>query len=157
MARGLDCKVARGWPMREVDELLSPGTGEMAQTFSHPREYTRVRARLTARIFNQERGEFTCPVRDLGFGGVFVEAADCLRADDTCKVEISLDSSTDGPKVEASGRVARVEPGRGLAITFTEMTLDSFDHLDRLVFFGASNRDEVHLELDAELGLKPKR
>ena len=86
-----------------------------------------------------------------------MEAADCLRSDDTCKVEISLDASTDGPKFEASGRVGRVEPGRGLVIRFTEMTLDSFDHLDRLVFLGASNRDEVHLELDDELGLKPKR
>ena len=109
----------------------------------------RVRMAMTAKIANPDRGVLSCPVRDLGLGGVYVEADDCLRAGDICTMQISLDAIQDGPRVEAHGRVVRIETGRGTAIEFTGMSSESFDHLDRLVFFNASAAEEDrNLSLD---------
>ena len=109
----------------------------------------RVRVAMTAKIANPDRGVLSCPVRDLGLGGVYVEADDCLRTGDICTMEISLDAIQEGPKVEAHGRVVRIEPGRGTAIEFTGMSSESFDHLDRLVFLNVSAaEDEKNHSLD---------
>jgi hypothetical protein len=48
-------------------------------------------------------------------------------------MDITLDPFPNGPQIKVSGRVVRVDPGRGIAIEFTDMPLESFDHLDRLV------------------------
>lgn len=126
----------------------------MAPTFSKSREFARLRTPMTAKISNPDRGVLTCPVRDLGLGGIFVEADDCLRAGDACAMEIGLDDSPDGPKVEAYGRVVRVEAGRGTAIEFTGMSPESFDHLDRLMFYNAAGPDEKGRELDTDFRVK---
>jgi hypothetical protein len=76
-------------------------------------------------------------VRDVGLGGIFV-VDDCQELPDPGRMEITLDAFPEGPRIQAAGRIVRVEPGRGLAIQFTDMPLESFDQLDRLV---ASNPD----------------
>ncbi len=115
----------------------------MAPTFSQSREFVRVQTPMTAKISNADRGVLSCPVRDLGLGGIFVEADDCLRAGDACAMEIGLNDSPDGPRVEAYGMVVRVEPGRGTAIEFTGMSEESFDHLDRLMLLNSAGSDEL--------------
>jgi hypothetical protein len=46
----------------------------------------------------------------------------------------------------ATGQVVRVEPGRGAAIEFTDMPLESFDKLDRLVHLGSTGRDRSRVD-----------
>ncbi len=70
------------------------------------------------------------PLRDVGLGGVYVEGEGPLVVGETCRMEIELGP---GARILATARVLRVEPGRGAALEFTEMTLDCFDDLDRFV------------------------
>ncbi len=115
----------------------------MAPTLSQAREFERVRIPMTAKISNPDRGVLSCPVRDLGLGGIFVEADDCLRSGDVCAMEISLDYNPDGPRLEAYGRVVRLEAGRGTAIEFTGMTPEAFDLLDRLMALNRGNGEDL--------------
>ncbi len=115
----------------------------MAPTFSQSREFERVRIPMTAKISNPDRGVLSCPVRDLGLGGIFVEADDCLRAGDVCAMEICLDYNPDGPKLETYGRVVRVETGRGTAVEFTGMSPEAFDHLDRLMILNRESGEDL--------------
>ncbi len=78
-----------------------------------------------------------CPVRDLGLGGIYVLVTTRLRHGQTCAMELQLSSKPGGPKIEARGQVVRIEPGRGAALQFTELSLEAFDRLDRIVFDAA--------------------
>lgn len=129
------------------------GAITMAPTYSQSREFERVRIPMTAKISNPDRGVLSCPVRDLGLGGIFVEVDDCLRSGDVCAMEICLDYNPDGPKLETYGRVVRLETGRGTAIEFTGMSPEAFDHLDRLMILNRENGDA----LDEDLARKHRR
>ena len=107
-----------------------------------------MRARITARMSVPDRAVRVCPVRDVGLGGVYVAADGFLRRGDACALELCLSASPKSPKVEVSGRVVRVEPGRGTAIEFTQMSLESFDHLDRLVSAHVPDPPKADSELD---------
>ena len=43
-------------------------------------------------------------------------------------------TAPESTRIRAIGRVLRSSPGSGAAIEFTNMTVESFDALDRLVF-----------------------
>lgn len=105
----------------------------MAPTFEQTRQYERVRPRMTVRMALRDELVQVCPVRDLGLGGIYVLVTTRLRPGQTCAMELQL-SKPDGPKIEARGRVVRVEPGRGAALQFTGLSLEAFDQLDRIVF-----------------------
>ena len=92
---------------------------------------------------NGDRPVRACRVRDVGFGGVFVLAEGPIRAGDHVALELAPALVPRRRSVRAKGRVVRVEPGRGIAIEFTDMTLESFDFLDRLLHLGPRSRDRV--------------
>ncbi len=77
------------------------------------------------------------PVRDLGLGGIYVLGTTRLRPGQFCAMELQLSSKPDSQKIEAGGQVVRVEPGRGAALQFTDLSLEAFDRLDRIVFNSA--------------------
>ncbi len=115
----------------------------MAPTFSQSREFTRIRMRMTARVSAPDRAVRLCPVRDVGLGGIYVETDDCLRTGEICAMQLILSPSPSGPQLQATGRVVRVEPGRGTAIEFTTMSLESFDYLDRHIYDHTSEPEDV--------------
>lgn len=89
---------------------------------------------MTARVVLPGRPVQICPVRDLGLGGLYVESAGWLRLGQTCTVELRLSAAPESPEIPACGRVVRVEPGEGTAVQFTELSIESFDRLDHIVF-----------------------
>ena len=113
----------------------------MALTSVQHRDFTRVRVPMTVRITTSYRGVRTCKLRDLGLGGVFVDADDCLRDGGECTLEIRPDSAPEHSGLSFSGRVVRIEPGTGTAIEFTAMTLDAFDEIDRLLAYDSQGSE----------------
>ncbi len=89
---------------------------------------------MTARMSIPDRPVHVCPVRDVGLGGVYVQADGWLRAGQICALEFKLNALPESPMIEACGRVVRVETGGGTAIQFTQLSLEAFDRLDRIVF-----------------------
>jgi hypothetical protein len=87
---------------------------------------------MMARMSSADQILRSCRVRDIGLGGLYVED-DHLSVGDTWSVKLLSARDRRAPALEAWGRVVRVEPGQGTALEFTEMTLESFDRLDRLV------------------------
>ena len=74
-----------------------------------------------------------------------------LRPGDRYSLELTPQLSVSRRRIRASGLVVRVEPGRGAAIEFTDMSVQSFDALDRLV-----NQSAVRRERGAMLRLGPR-
>ena len=92
---------------------------------------------MTARMSIPDKLVHVCPVRDRGLGGIYVEVEARLRPGQTCAMELQLGSKPNSPRIEALGQVVRVEPGHGAAFQFTDLSLDAFDQLDRIVFEAA--------------------
>ena len=94
---------------------------------------------------NPDQPVRSCRVRDLGLGGVFVVANAELRPGDRYSLELSPQLSVSRRRIRASGLIVRVEPGRGAAIEFTDMSVQSFDALDRLVNRSAGRRERSEM------------
>ena len=71
----------------------------------------RVRVPMTARLTAVGKEPDVYPVRDLGLGGVFLESDTCLRLGDLCTLEVGIEDGPENPKLVATGRAVRVEPG----------------------------------------------
>jgi hypothetical protein len=99
---------------------------------------------MLARMSSTDRTLRSCRVRDIGLGGLYVED-DHLAMGDTWSVKLLPAGDRRASALEAWGRVVRVEPGQGTALEFTEMTLESFDRLDRLVDQNGSRVDTGRL------------
>ena len=92
---------------------------------------------MTARMTIPDKLVHICPVRDLGLGGLYLEVETRLRPGQSCALVLQLSSKPDRPGIEVSSQVVRVEPGRGAALEFTELSLEAFDQLDRIIFDSA--------------------
>ena len=101
----------------------------------------RVRVPMTARLTAVGKEPDVYPVRDLGLGGVFLESDTCLGLGDLCTLEVGIEDGPKNPKLVATGRAVRVEPGRGTAIVFTNMTVEAFDQIDRLLTYQDTDGD----------------
>ena len=128
----------------------------MAQGFPHARGFTRVQLKLTVEVCAGGGAVFSGPVRDLALGGIYVLGVCPLLPDEPCMIEIKLMGEDPGLKVQTRGRVVRVEQG-GAAIEFTELSLDAFEHLQKLILYNSEQPDEIEEEFASCIGLGRRR
>jgi len=96
---------------------------------SDDRLFLRSAAKLAVRITSELGPCLRGTVLDVGLGGFFVVCTERLPVGTLCELEI--DARGAGP-IEATGRVAHVEPD-GMGIQITELALEHYDELRRLV------------------------
>jgi hypothetical protein len=82
------------------------------------RRHSRKLLRIEARYQDSHGRVLKGTVRNVSLGGVFIETQHPLEMNDTLRV--SLDAHDLGKVIDVSGRVARLEPNRGMAIEFDE-------------------------------------
>lgn len=128
----------------------------MANRPSEKREFIRIP--FTAEVeINAERGAIRATKGiDIGMGGLHLTAVDAKLAPGAlCRVAIILNAVDHGPTLEAGGKVVRSEPG-SLAIEFTELDLDSYHHLRRLILLNTDEPDKAEEEFIAHWGIRPR-
>ena len=73
-------------------------------------------------------------------------STDVLLAPDTpCRITIFLQASGNKLAIEAAGKVVRSAPG-SLAVTFTELDLDSYQHLRLLILNNTEQAEQAEQE-----------
>lgn len=82
-------------------------------------------------------------IRDLSMKGLFVVTAATLPVNAPVDVEITLSGSTTELSILIKGTVVRCEK-EGIAVTFSEMELDSFIHLRNIVFYADEELQEYY-------------
>ena len=125
----------------------------MTARYPHRREFTRVPLRLEVGLSTQEGCVFSGPARDLSLIGVYVQGDCALSLNTPCSVRIRLNDQIDGPCVQATGQVVRVEPD-GVAVEFTAVPLGALEHLRNLVLYNASDPTEIEKEFSSHIGLR---
>ncbi len=73
-----------------------------------------------------------------------------------CTVQIFLTGLEQRIAIEAEGAVVRTVPG-SLAVEFTELDLDSYHHLRRLILSNTNDPDRAEREFEAHWGIRRPR
>lgn len=120
----------------------------------HHREFTRSVAPLAIHV-NHASGSVEGTLRDVSMDGVFVLCEHELRDGAAVKVSIPLGASSQGPRIEASGRVVRVDE-TGTAIHFDGMCHESYENLKQLILLNSAEPGKTEREIGDHLGLKSR-
>ncbi|MCH8924496.1 MAG: PilZ domain-containing protein [Planctomycetes bacterium] len=97
--------------------------------------------------------EFSSNVVDVSMNGVFIRSGELIPAGSKCRVRLSNDS---GLLIDAEGEVSRVDAD-GMAVQFTSLEVDDYQHLRRLVHYNAADADRVAGEIEDSSGIRPSR
>ena len=122
-------------------------------TNENDREFTRVSIRVEAQITAGEETIVSDQTRDVSMSGIFICCYKELAEGSPCDVILLLGDEADPMRIEAKGKVERAV-NNGLAIAFTEIGLDSYEHLQNLVLYNSQNAGQVEKEIKSHIGLK---
>jgi hypothetical protein len=124
----------------------------MPMSWKHAREFTRCSTAVDVELSAAD-----CTVvgatRDVSLNAIYLFGERSLPAGTRCRVTLFIGGRESGVRVEASGRVARVDP-RGMAVAFDEVNLDGYHHLKQLVLFNALDPDQAVEEIEQHVGLR---
>ena len=95
--------------------------------------------------------EFSSNVADVSMTGVFIRSGQLIPAGSACRVRLSNDA---GLLIDVEGEVCRVDAD-GLAIQFTSLEVEDYQHLKLLVQHNADDADRVAEEIDDTPGIRP--
>ena len=124
---------------------------------TNQREFTRVKVAIHVEL--RMGGNVVIPgeLENVSLNGLMLRAAASVPDQTPCIVFIHLDGGgIGGPRIEAKGRVVRIEPDH-LAVQFSEVLgVEGMSHLRNLVLYNSGTQaDRVETEFQSHLGLKP--
>ena len=118
------------------------------------REFIRVPFRTEIEIYTPARTIRSRSSLDISLNGLRTETEGPAPEPGTpCHVRITL--SLDEPRISITvkGLIARAEPGT-LAIHFTEIDIDSYEHLQQLILNNAKDPERAEQEFNTHWGIR---
>ena len=116
------------WVKRTVAAAEEPDDVSENEDRQFERNPAKLEAKITSELGSCVRGT----VQDVSVAGLFVACTERLPVGTMCELMIEVLSGEDAGPIEATGRVAHVEPD-GMGLEITDLTLDGYDELRRLV------------------------
>ncbi len=128
----------------------------MANRTSERRKFIRIPFDMEVKIGVEGKVLLANKGINISMGGIHLSTVDAkLTPGALCRIVIILNTVDRGPTLEAGGKVIRSEAG-SLAIEFTELDLDSYHHLRRLILLNAAEPDKAEEEFIAHWGIRPR-
>ncbi len=127
--------------------IPGPAGGPRDASADHraPRHHTRVRPALPALLHLPGRPALDGIIRDISFGGIFVEVAVAGIVPCECRVEIPLGAGE--ARIECEAKIIRIEPF-GVAIHIESLSgLASHEHLLNLIRFNSHDVQQIESEI----------
>ncbi len=84
-------------------------------------------------------------IKDLSRRGVYLEGISGRQQGEKCEIVFNLNGASDEIELSMSGKVVHQEVN-GIGIQFLETDVDTFFHLKNIVYFNASNPDQIEEE-----------
>jgi len=125
------------------------------KTAKEQREFSRVNLKLLAKVQAKGREIVSRGTRDVSVRGAFVHCDSGWPMGTECEIHLILDGRNPPVDINVKGRVQRVTE-EGVALVFTEVSLEAYEHLHNLVLLNADNAEKVEQEFKNHLGLKKK-
>lgn len=127
----------------------------MTGSESDRRGFIRVPFNTRAEINTQGRFARSIGALDISMSGLRMTTEDAVPAiGAACLVHIILQASEHWLIIEAQGKVIRSKTGT-MAVEFTELDADSYDHLRNLILNNAEDPEKAEKEFNEHWGIKP--
>ena len=119
------------------------------------REFSRVGIKIQATV--QAKGEeiISTGTHDLSMKGLLVKGKTDWPIGTECDIHLILEGQSPPVNIEVKGKVQRITE-EGMALLFTEVGLEAYEHLHNLVMLNTDDPDKVEQEFSNHLGLKKK-
>ncbi len=118
------------------------------------REFIRVPFRTEVSVRTADRTLWSNSTLDISLNGVRIATTEAPPPEGAaCEIEIVLSDADPAVLIEARGTIIRPEPGI-LAVHLTELDIESYDHLRRLILNNAEDPDRAEQEFNAHWGIR---
>jgi hypothetical protein len=118
------------------------------------RAFIRVPFRMNTSIRTRDRSIWSSSTLDISMSGLRIASSEEPPPEGTqCEIEIVLAETPSSVIIEAGGTIVRSEPGT-LAVHFTEVDIDSFEHLQLLILNNAEDPERAEQEFGAHWGIR---
>lgn len=119
------------------------------------REFSRIDINILAKVNAKGREIVSTGTHDISMKGLFVESKTDWPIGTECEIHLILEGRNPPVDISVNGRVQRITEG-GIALLFTEVSLEAYEHLHNLVMLNTDDPEKVEREFDNHLGLKKK-
>jgi hypothetical protein len=129
----------------------------MTKPENEKREFVRVPFRMGTTIRISDRTIWSGNTLDISMNGLRVATTEPVPPEGTlCEVEIVLAEAPEPVIIEARGSVVRSTPGT-LAVHFSEVDVDSYEHLRQLILNNSEDPERAEKEFGAHWGIRTTR
>lgn len=116
------------------------------------RAFIRVPFRMNTAVRTSDRTIWSSSTLDISMSGLRVASNELPLPEGTqCEIEIVLAETPSSVIIEARGTIVRSMPGT-LAVHFTEVDIDSYEHLQLLILNNAEDPARAEQEFRSALG-----
>lgn len=125
------------------------------KTTEDHREFSRVGINIQVTV--QAKGEeiISTGTHDVSMKGLLVKGKTDWPIGTECDIHLILEGQSPPVNIEVKGRVQRITE-EAIAVLFTEVGLEAYEHLHNLVLLNTDDPDKVEQEFSSHLGLKKK-
>jgi len=121
------------------------------------RSFVRVPFKMNTAVRTRDRTIWSTNTLDISMNGIRVETTAAVPTEGTlCEIEIALAESPDPVIIEARGTVVRSAIGT-LAVHFSEIDIDSYDHLQQLILNNSKDPERAEQEIRSHWGIRTSR
>ena len=112
------------------------------KTTKEQREFSRVDLKLLAKVQAKGREIVSRGTRDVSVRGAFVHCDSGWPMGTECEIHLILDGRNPPVDINVKGRVQRVTE-EGVALVFTEVSLEAYEHLHNLVMLNTDDPEKA--------------
>jgi len=118
------------------------------------RSFVRVPFKMDTAIRTQDRTIWSSNTLDISMNGLRIATTERVPPEGTlCEIEIVLAESPVPVIIEARGTIVRSEAGT-LAVHFSEIDIDSYEHLQQLILNNAKDPERAEQEFSTHWGIR---
>jgi len=119
------------------------------------REFSRVDIRRVAKVQARGREIISADAHNVSMKGLFLKAKIDWSIGTECEICLILENQNPPMDIKVKGRVQRIAE-EGVALLFTEVGLEAYEHLHNLVMLNTDDCEKVEREFKNHVGLKKK-
>ncbi len=119
------------------------------------RQFSRVSFNVVAQLNANGAECDVSHIRNISMSGIFLEGEINLVEGTDCDVTLKLEGVEPAIEFNVAGVVSRVE-ARGCGIRFTQIPLESYEHLNRIVQLNSDDPSKSEEEIKGHLGLNSR-
>ena len=126
----------------------------MTEQPEEKRAFIRVPFKTDTAVRTRDRTIWSSNTLDISMNGIRVATSEPVPAEGTlCEIEIVLAETPEPVIIEARGSLVRSEAGT-LAVHFSEIDIDSYDHLQQLILNNATDPEQAEREFRGHWGIR---